>query len=143
MTSSEYSKLWRLRNKERAKAYDDARKEKSLARVNAWKKANPEFKLRENHRRRARKRGELSVGIRDKLIALQKGKCAVCRGVPKIWHLDHIVPLAAGGSNTDDNAQMLCGPCNWKRAQKTQSSLCSRLGCFFSDLTHGDWYPRH
>ena len=128
MSNSEYSKLWRMRNKEKAKAYDDARKEKSLARVNAWKKANPEFKLRENHRRRARRRGELSVGIRDKLIALQKGKCAVCRGVPKVWHLDHIVPLAAGGSNTDDNAQMLCGSCNCKKGAKDPIEFMQSLG---------------
>lgn len=124
----ERSKAWRERNKEKVRAYDASRKEQAMARLKAWREANPDFKIRENHRRRARKRGELSIGIREKLIGLQRGKCAICRGVPKIWHLDHIVPLASGGTNTDDNVQMLCMGCNTRKGAKDPIEFMQALG---------------
>ena len=43
--------------------------------------------------------------------------CAIC-GVTDDLALDHIHPLAAGGSHTLDNVRLLCAPCNgWKVAE--------------------------
>jgi 5-methylcytosine-specific restriction endonuclease McrA len=68
-------------------------------------------------RYRARKQsahGRLSKDIVPRLMALQKGKCACCReSLRKTGkHIDHVMPLSAGGHNTDDNVQLLCPACN-------------------------------
>jgi 5-methylcytosine-specific restriction endonuclease McrA len=90
------------------------------AEVAAWYAANL-AKLRDRkrvkrHNRRAKERGasgRLSKGLYSRLFTLQRGKCAVCRTpTAKGMHLDHIVPLAGGGTNDDDNIQLLCPPCN-------------------------------
>jgi 5-methylcytosine-specific restriction endonuclease McrA len=41
-------------------------------------------------------------------------RCAAC-GEQRPLERDHIVPLVNGGSNTIDNLQPLCGPCNKKK----------------------------
>jgi hypothetical protein len=49
--------------------------------------------------------------------------------------VDHIVPLAMGGPDTDDNTQPLCGPCH---ASKTALEDASHKGVLF----HPDWLKR-
>lgn len=47
-------------------------------------------------------------------IAWLGKKCAWCDSVDNLC-LDHIIPVAAGGTSTRNNAQTLCQPCNiWK-----------------------------
>lgn len=88
----------------------------------AWRASNPDKIRIKARNRRAKKRkvgGTLSMGIAKKLLALQKGKCACC-GLPlgDDYHLDHIMPLALGGSNTDDNIQLLRAKCNLQKSAK-------------------------
>lgn len=66
-----------------------------------------------NRRARQIASGVLSKGIAKKLYSLQRGKCACC-GLPlgDDYHLDHIMPLALGGTNTDNNIQLLRATCN-------------------------------
>jgi len=40
---------------------------------------------------------------------------------------DHIVPLARNGPNTLENAQPMCGPCNWAKKSQLESELEPRL----------------
>jgi hypothetical protein len=74
---AEKCRKWREANRDKVAEYEASRKDKALARLKAWRAANPDFKLRENHRRRDRLKGDLSVGIKEKLISMQKGKCAI------------------------------------------------------------------
>jgi 5-methylcytosine-specific restriction endonuclease McrA len=63
--------------------------------------------------------GTLSKGLRTKLFDLQRGKCACCgKPLGNDFHLDHIVPLKLGGSNTDDNIQLLRAACNMQKGAK-------------------------
>lgn len=92
------------------------------ASVTKWDSEHPESRRLHSHTRRARKKaigGILSIGLAEKLFKLQKGKCPCC-GLPlgDDYHLDHKMPLALGGSNTDDNIQLLRSGCNQKKSAK-------------------------
>jgi hypothetical protein len=45
------------------------------------------------------------------------GACVRC-GSKKELHFDHIIPVAKGGGNVEANIQLLCEPCNLKKADK-------------------------
>jgi len=61
----------------------------------------------------------IESGITKKLGLLQRWKCIVCQcGIKNGYHLDHIMPLALGGTNISTNLQLLCPPCNWKKNAK-------------------------
>jgi len=37
-------------------------------------------------------------------------------------HIDHIIPLAAGGNNEADNLQLICIPCHQQKTRKEQEN---------------------
>ena len=43
------------------------------------------------------------------------GKCASC-GATNYLEFDHIIPVAKGGNNSDNNVQLLCRNCNLKKS---------------------------
>lgn len=136
------------RIKARTASWQAANREKSNAQKAAWKAANPEKvkagasaylqsnrdKHRANqHARRARKAasgGKLSIGLAEKLFKLQKGKCACGCKQPlgDAYHLDHIMPLALGGTNTDDNIQLLRAWCNVSKGAKHPVEFMQKKG---------------
>ena len=87
-----------------------------------WRLSNKEYVRTAHARRRALKQGNggvLSRGIVKVLLEKQKGFCIVCKKkLNDKYHLDHIVPLAKGGQNSDDNVQLLCPPCNLSKGAK-------------------------
>lgn len=127
--------VWRAANPGKVKAmqaaYYAANQESVKAGIAVWKKANPEACKIISQNRRARKNesgGKLSRGLTQKLFKLQRGLCPCCaQPLGDKYHLDHIVPLALGGSNTDDNAQLLRQRCNQqKHAQHPVEYMQSR-----------------
>lgn len=130
------------------RAYQAANRHRTIARLKRWRQENPE-KSREQGRRwrtdkpelnrikanryRARKLqapGDFSPDIYQRLMSLQKRRCAVCsaslKGISP--HLDHVMPLALGGSNTDDNAQLLCPSCNSSKNAKHPVDFMQECG---------------
>jgi DNA repair exonuclease SbcCD ATPase subunit len=112
-------------SKERAlmAKWSEANKDKVRENNKKWKLDNKERVLVHGrvyyHNRHARKNGKrISVNIAETLFQLQSGKCPVCRQPLTKYHLDHKMPLALGGSNTDDNIQLLCPPCNLEKSAK-------------------------
>lgn len=96
-----------------------------------WRAANPEKACAANHNRRARKRAAGSHTAQDiiEIFAMQKGKCAYCRTkLGKKYHVDHIQALSRGGSNTRDNLQVLCQPCNQSKFTKDPILFAQSLG---------------
>lgn len=87
-----------------------------------WRAENPSAVRAIHHNRRARKianGGKLSPDIGERLYKLQRGKCACCKQpLGDKYHLDHIMPLALGGVNTDDNVQLLRASCNSQKHAK-------------------------
>lgn len=106
-------------------AYRIANKEKIRVTKAAYRDAHPDACAIKFHTRRARKIGNggvLSKGLFNKLFLLQKGLCIVCRAklsdTKPRSPMDHIMPLALGGPNTDANIQLLCSICNNQKNAK-------------------------
>lgn len=123
------------KSKARRKAIYIDNREKVLVRVKAsnkrWRANNPD-KYRELRRRGKAKRrgayGVLSSGIFSRLFLLQRGLCPVCKCVLVEYHLDHVMPIALGGTNTDDNVQLLCPPCNIRKGAKHPEEFAASIG---------------
>lgn len=62
-------------------------------------------------RQSSRGNGAVRKRRRERVFARDGGICLRC-GSAEDLTLDHIVSLADGGSNRDDNLQTLCLPCN-------------------------------
>ena len=111
------SKAWQSANKEHVKTY---RKE--------YARKNPEVFAAKRHARRARIAkvgGTHTAKDIKELFEAQGKRCAYswCRtdlshNRPRSRHVDHIVPLAAGGSNDRSNLQILCRECNEAKGAK-------------------------
>lgn len=103
-----------------AKYLNDA--DRIKARNAAWNAAHHDAMRVIYHNRRAKKRangGVLSKGLAEKLFKLQRGKCACCGlSLGNNYHMDHIIPIALGGPNTDDNIQLLRQRCNNQKNAK-------------------------
>ena len=60
---------------------------------------------------------------RDGLYVKQRGLCPACGGPVqrkgRQSHVDHVVPLAAGGSVRFGNLQLLCSLCNLRKGAHT------------------------
>lgn len=121
-----FSSKWNKENRDKVlnykAAYRESHRDELRAKKSIWREENKHLCRRHKSTRRARIAGVggfLSGGIVIRLFKLQRGKCACC-GLPlgKGFHLDHIMPLALGGSNTDDNMQLLRANCNLQKSAK-------------------------
>ena len=143
-----YHLAYYAENREKLKAAAAARLEENrsainkkererYAKANHWREKNPEQNRKAvqkylaanrekrriyEHNRRARKRqagGEITPGLSERLFGMQKGMCPCCRlPLGADYHMDHIVPLALGGSNDDSNFQLLRSTCNLTKNAK-------------------------
>lgn len=132
---------WYQANKDRLRPAKLARyveqREERVAYSKAWAAANPE-RYAEHMRiaartRRARKHksGERhTTADLAEIFAAQSGRCAYCRVSLKHTkkHVDHIAPLARGGSNGRENLQYLCQPCNQAKNWKDPIAFAQSIG---------------
>lgn len=105
------------------RAYRDRNYEKARERERNYYLENKNNWTEQARNRRARKKGaggKLSKGLAIKLFKLQRGQCACGCGqsLRNDYHMDHIMPLALGGANTDDNMQLLTSRCNQEKHAK-------------------------
>ena len=70
-----------------------------------------------------------SKGIKKILYGQQEGRCKLCRRHFEVqyFHLDHIIPKAKGGPDTDRNLQLLCSACNIVKSTRTMENAKKRL----------------
>jgi 5-methylcytosine-specific restriction endonuclease McrA len=117
-----------------SRRYRKAHLEKVRERNAAYDKAHPEEKRARNRVRRARKKGaggsHTGADIRW-LLGKQRRCCAHswCRkSLSRSYHVDHILPVALGGSNDRKNLQLLCAPCNYEKTSKHPVEFAQKHG---------------
>jgi 5-methylcytosine-specific restriction endonuclease McrA len=128
-------KEWCIKNPNKVKEYKakyvKLHKEETILRTKEWQRKNKERLSVHRRNRRARLKnaeGIISTKIVDKLMFNQRGMCIVCRKKLNKYHLDHIMPLALGGSNKDSNMQLLCPSCNLKKSAKHPIDFMQSMG---------------
>ena len=139
----EYAKSQNEANPEkyraRMKSWREANYEKYIAGIKKWNQNNPE-KVKENarsgdRRRRAILNNSLHEKYSDQEVLKRYGiKCHICKqaidldaprsthvkGWEKGLHIDHVIPISKGGSDTLDNVRPAHGLCNIKKKNKTE-----------------------
>ena len=108
-------------NRERSLRWARANPEKRKTSIEKWIKKHPDKRREYNQTRRAKKLevgGTITEREWKSLLDKCDNKCLKCGSTKKLT-LDHVVPVSAGGSNTIDNAQVLCQSCNSSKGTKT------------------------
>ena len=118
--------------KESGRRYRQEAKEKRAAYARIYRERDPEaLRVRVRARRAKTKTAE---GFHTKsdtkaIRAAQGNKCGYCREpLGRSAHLDHIIPLAKGGSNWPRNLQWLCGHCNHRKSAKHPLEFAREMG---------------
>ncbi len=62
------------------------------------------------------------------LLTLQNNQCIVCKNKLIKYHLDHIMPIALGGTNDYKNIQLLCPTCNHQKHAKHPIDFMQQKG---------------
>lgn len=128
---------WRNANRDREREANRKRYLENTDAIKAasakWAKEHPEAQRIYCQNKRARRNkaeGKLSSGLSDKLFAIQKGMCACgcARPLGAGFHMDHRMPLALGGTNTDDNMQLLRAECNRQKGAKHPIDFMQQRG---------------
>lgn len=82
--------------------------------------------------RRARVRNAAGSHTASDIVAIgtaQRWRCAACGGdIRRAYEVDHIVPLALGGSDEKGNLQLLCRRCNRSKGAKHPLDFAKKLG---------------
>jgi hypothetical protein len=63
-------------------------------------------------------RPPISKARRQAILARDGAVCRYCGDTEGPFHVDHIKPLARGGSNRDQNLGVACAACNFAKAAK-------------------------
>jgi hypothetical protein len=83
----------------------------------------------EDNINRPTRRPVFSTSFRLNLFLKRKGTCASCYqkiDAGKAWDIDHILPLALGGSNEPENLQILCKRCHESKTAKNDIPLIAK-----------------
>jgi 5-methylcytosine-specific restriction endonuclease McrA len=133
----EYARRWGRENREAKLEWHRRNRESQHAANRRYYAKNREAMVERGkasgHRRRARKHecgGSHTAADLRAILKAQNHRCAYCRAdLRKVQrHLDHIMPLARGGSNGPENLQYLCEPCNRSKGAKHPTEFARERG---------------
>ena len=113
-------------------AHPERRKQHNANYYRAAKAKNPLMMRTRRSQRRARERQAGGTFTAEQLTTLygrQRGKCVGCRqALGGKFHADHVIALAAGGSNGISNIQLLCETCNRSKGVKHPIAFMQQRG---------------
>ena len=156
-------KKYREKHPEANKKWVESNPEKVREYKRKWDKANPENIIQKSHRRRARKlNSEYEIFSEIQVLELYGTVCHICQGdidmtAPRKTsfkgyelglHIDHVVPLAKGGSHTLENVRPSHAICNMKKGANhggRNSRLASALSLTssFGESCSQSWQACH
>ena len=117
---------WRQNNQDRLLESQRNRRQENREQTNEWnrnwKKQNPEKIKALNHRRDTRKTkagGSYTASEWKALVDHYEGKCLCCGRSDVALTVDHVIPVAKGGTSNIENLQPLCLSCNASKRDKT------------------------
>jgi 5-methylcytosine-specific restriction endonuclease McrA len=107
---------------EQTRKYREAHPGYFSERSRAWQQANPECHATNQRARRARQRQAEGHHSADDIRAIyneQDGLCFWCGcEVGATYHVDHLMPLVLGGTNSPENLAITCPSCNIAKGAK-------------------------
>ena len=129
---SESLRRYRLNNKERRSEYNKKWLEKNIGYAREHRLNNAEsYRTRLRNRRAMVKKSGGSHTAEDihYLMKSQRGLCVVCfKKINDKYHVDHIIPIALGGTNDKYNIQLLCPKCNMEKHAKDPIRFMNEKG---------------
>lgn len=66
----------------------------------------------------------ISPRVRAAVFVRDGKKCVYCDSGEGPFHLDHVVPVSRGGSNSIDNLVVACAACNLSKGDRTPEEWC-------------------
>ena len=63
-------------------------------------------------------REPITTAVRAHVFECDGGQCVYCGAVDGVFHIDHVHPVALGGSSTPENLVVACRPCNLSKGAK-------------------------
>lgn len=107
----------------RRKEYENHR-EDYIRRAREWREENRSERRQISRRYKVKRKewelnGSFTTEEWNLLLDTCGHRCLSCDRVDLPLTQDHVIPLSLGGSNTIDNIQPLCGPCNSSKGVKT------------------------
>lgn len=115
---------WRyLANKDRIRRHKSAyyvrNKPRIIARVKSWRRRHPDLVTAYGRAHELKRRGAPGHATPKQIqerVAMWGWRCWICR-VP--WEqIDHVIPIALGGSNWPANLRPICRACNMKKGMR-------------------------
>ncbi len=73
--------------------------------------------------------------LKQKLYGRQNGTCLLCLEDVRfnLMELDHIIPKSKGGSDYDDNIQLLCSFCNKMKGNRSMEEARKMIKEYYED----------
>lgn len=126
---------YRAEHREEIAAYNAAYRaehpEETAVRNTVYGVAHRDQRAANQRNREARKRGNGGTHTSEDIQAQydrQKGRCYWCsEKAGDAYHVDHVTPLAKGGSNGPENLVIACPTCNLSKGGKHVMDFCGRL----------------